>query len=651
MRSWRVAAVTAAFTLVALPAGAAAAGGDRYPGAGGTGPARPVAHGKVTYRLDAEAAGPRPRTYKAALHCGGETGARARLVEGRRTVQTRRHHAAGEVCTVRTDTATRPGRADEVTFTVRQGEEVWARSTRYSHDGEAVSTGFRVPAGELDVEIAIESLPADRIGTPLRLMAFNIWRSGTLDGREGAEAGAENLRQLIEFVRSEDPDVLFVVETYGSGDTILDGLNTGRPAGDRYTAVQVTREPDTEPGTDNLWLFTTLEVERVYPAMRGGDLTSFNFGGARLGLRNGEHIHAFSTWLHHTDGAWNLTNQSALESELGLSRTYTEEEIVGTDQPRRLGMATTLLQERLEAYVHDDAPVFLGGDFNTLSHLDWSSRFADAPGHGGLVLDWPVLRMFDEAGFIDTYRWANPDAARFPGRTWSPYAGFGYAPGRIDYVLARGEQVRVLAAHTRTTRLDAHQHGPLDAVYPFYSDHGAVISDVLVRGPGPGPGPTAGPEYDEPETGSAAWPEPPPGAPVPPGELTATASTENANGTASRAVDGDLRTHWHSQYSPEPTPPPHRITVDMGRVRTLSALRYQPRVVGNLNGTVLRATVQVSQDGAEFRDVADVDWERTTVPKDVDLSGISARYVRLHIELGIGGFSSAAEITPYEQAG
>ncbi len=599
----------------------------------------------VTYTLTGSA---EARTWQTELRCDDRSHARARLVP-KRPGQTRVHHVAGRTCTVATSTSRRAGWVDEVTITVRQADEVLARRVLYSHDGLARSTDFVVPKGELHVDIAVTQLPQDRVGTPLRLMQFNIWRSGLLDGLAGPEGGQENLRQLVEYVRSEDPDVLFLVETYGSGEAIVEGLNEGLPPERRYQGVQVTREPGQAPDEDNLWLVTRLPVETIYPRESGGDLTSFNFGGARLRLPDGQHIHAFATWLHHTDSAWNPTNQSALENVLGLSRTYTDEQILAADARRRIGMATTLLRERLPGYIGDDeAPVFLGGDFNTLSHLDWSERFADAPGHGGLVLDWPVMRMFDEAGFLDTYRFANPDAARYPGRTWSPYAGFGFAPGRIDYILAKGDAVRVLGSRTRTVRLEEHLDSPLVDLFPFYSDHGALITDVVVRGVGPGPRPGEEPARDEPEDiGEITWPAPPEGQPVPPAELSATASTENANGEAHRAVDGDLRTHWHSQYSPEVTPLPHELTIDMQRVRTLRAVRYQPRIVGNLNGTILRARVEVSEDGQTYQEVAQVNWARNSLPKDIDLQGVRARYLRFHVELGIGGFSSAAEITPY----
>lgn len=57
--------------------------------------------------------------------------------------------------------------------------------------------------------------------------------------------------------------------------------------------------------------------------------------------------------------------------------------------------------------------------------------------------------------------------------------------------------------------------------------------------------------------------------------------------------------------------------------------------------------MEVSEDGQTYQEVAQVNWARNSLPKDIDLQGVRARYLRFHVELGIGGFSSAAEITPY----
>jgi Endonuclease/Exonuclease/phosphatase family len=211
---------------------------------------------------------------------------------------------------------------------------------------------------------------------------------------------------------------------------------------------------------------------------------------------------------------------------MGLPRSYSDQQLVDSDATRRTGMATTLLETRLPEYVgrepeYADAPVLVAGDFNTLSHLDWTSRYASAPGHAGLVLEWPASKLFTGAGFTDTYRWANPDAGRQPGRTWSPGSGFGHAPGRIDYVMAKGENVRVLGSYTRSRRLPQHRGSELDAAYPFYSDHSAVVTDLLIRGQGSGPERRY--HADPLETRDPGWPAPPAGRPVPAAELTATA--------------------------------------------------------------------------------------------------------------------------------
>ena len=60
--------------------------------------------------------------------------------------------------------------------------------------------------------------------------------------------------------------------------------------------------------------------------------------------------------------------------------------------------------------------------------------------------------------------------------------------------------------------------------------------------------------------------------------------------------------------------------------------------------------VQVSDDGETFRDVKRVEWPKMTAPNDVDLTGVSARYIRLRADYGMGGATALAEIIPYEVA-
>ncbi|MFI6541228.1 discoidin domain-containing protein [Nonomuraea sp. NPDC050547] len=552
----------------------------------------------------------------------------------------------GRTCTVVATAKSRPHRVQEFVTTVRSGEQVWARDTLYSRDGRVRSRPFTLPEQDVTVDVAVTSLPENHVGTPLRLMAWNLFVGGTFDRKETT---GENLTQMIDYMNEVNPDVFFVVEGYGSGQKILDGLNAGRPSNDRYSGVQLTQPQDYSVNGDNLWLYTKLKIEKVYPRYADADISSFNLGGARLGLPNGKHVHAFSLWTWHDGWAYGDTHDAAVQNTHGLPRTKTTEQILEGDHFRRVAMGKAILEKAIPSFIgDDDAPVLMGGDLNAQSHLDWSEQFANAPGHGGVVLPWPYSKQYSDAGFLDTFRYANPDAGRHPGRTWSPFHGMGAIPGRIDYVFARGKDVRVLGSRADVERLPRHQQSPLNRPYPFYSDHGSVITDVLIRGKGRGP--DRAPVTEQPGKGRDIWPAAPAGRRVPPAELTATASTFKPGiGDPARAVDGNLTTDFHSDYPVVP-PQPHTITVDLGRVRNLSAVRFQPKLRVNMNGTILEGMVQVSDDGVTFRDVKRVTWPRMTAPNDVMLDGVTARYIRLRSDYSLGGASALAEIIPYENA-
>ena len=111
-----------------------------------------------------------------------------------------------------------------------------------------------------------------------------------------------------------------------------------------------------------------------------------------------------------------------------------------------------------------DMPVIVGGDFNSGSHLDWTKEAAHLANHHGLVVTWPASQSMADAGFIDTFRTANPDPVATPGHTWSPEFRDSHQE-RIDYVYARGEEWRVLESKV----LQEHPHG-------WPSDHAAVLA-------------------------------------------------------------------------------------------------------------------------------------------------------------------------------
>ncbi|WP_419992361.1 discoidin domain-containing protein [Streptomyces boninensis] len=111
------------------------------------------------------------------------------------------------------------------------------------------------------------------------------------------------------------------------------------------------------------------------------------------------------------------------------------------------------------------------------------------------------------------------------------------------------------------------------------------------------------------------------------------------------AVDGDINTFWHSEYSP-PNPLPQSITLNLKETKQVSRLTYQPRFDGNLNGTITGYNVYTSTDGQAFTKAASGTWSADARLKTASFDPVQARYVRLEATTASGGsFCSAAEIT------
>src|SRR5690606_28516103 len=65
------------------------------------------------------------------------------------------------------------------------------------------------------------------------------------------------------------------------------------------------------------------------------------------------------------------------------------------------------------------APVFLTGDFNEPSHLDWTQAAANAGLNFGMKVDWPTSRSVVSAGLFDAFRTLRPNEVTDRGETWT----------------------------------------------------------------------------------------------------------------------------------------------------------------------------------------------------------------------------------------
>lgn len=126
-------------------------------------------------------------------------------------------------------------------------------------------------------------------------------------------------------------------------------------------------------------------------------------------------------------------------------------------------------------------------------------------------------------------------------------------------------------------------------------------------------------------------------------------SEQPGEGWARHAIDGDPGSFWHTKYGGKATPPPHEITIDMGKSYSLSGIRYTPRQDGD-HGRIRDYALYLSQDGKTWGKPA----KQGRFPKGRRARTLSfarpvtARYFRLvaQSEVKNRAWTTVAELTP-----
>lgn len=266
---------------------------------------------------------------------------------------------------------------------------------------------------------------------PLSVLTWNIWRGGdrAMDDTDPA-VKAQKQQRVVEVIQQSRPDIVAMVETYGSGEAIA------RALGFHFHARG-----------------TNVSIHSRWPIIQ--DLSVFEpfyCVGALIQRPDGQKIAVFSAWIASDPDIW--TDPS---SRTGMS----PEALVAVDAQKRLPQMQAILRGIREKMASlPEVPVILAGDFNSNSHLDYTQA---ALGQYGLVVPWPVSLAITAEGFADAYRICNPTISRKADRTWSPQFP-EHLQDRIDYIYFRGANLKPLTS----TRLQEHP-------VRWPSDHAAVL--------------------------------------------------------------------------------------------------------------------------------------------------------------------------------
>jgi endonuclease/exonuclease/phosphatase family metal-dependent hydrolase len=125
--------------------------------------------------------------------------------------------------------------------------------------------------------------------------------------------------------------------------------------------------------------------------------------------------------------------------------------------------------DEMSPYVAAGRAVFLTGDFNEPSHVDWTSAAASAGLHP-LPVAWPTSTKIVAAGLSDSLRQLRPDPVKHPAYTWTPRPEAHEVHDRIDFVYLAGIGVRAT-----DVRIVGETRANADVVVEGYpSDHRAV---------------------------------------------------------------------------------------------------------------------------------------------------------------------------------
>jgi endonuclease/exonuclease/phosphatase family metal-dependent hydrolase len=297
---------------------------------------------------------------------------------------------------------------------------------------------------------AASAAPAPTAGTTLKVMSFNIFYGGdelNLQTRQFCRDPAgcpETLDQVVAAIRASGADVVGLQEPTMNTRTIAEKLGWNYSERTSYISHFPIIDP---PGANGLYVFVEREPGRVV-AVANVHLPADPYGPYEA-----------------RDGA---TRDEVLQLENDLRVPAIQTEI-----------------HKLPQLAAQGIPVFLTGDFNSPSHLDWTPAVdavrADVP----YPVVWPASKALADAGFVDSFRSVYPNPVSRPGFTWTPGSPEGEkveVHDRIDWVLSKGP-----ATATASSVVGEGGNPNTDiAVDPWPSDHRGLVSTFDVT-PAPMP--------------------------------------------------------------------------------------------------------------------------------------------------------------------
>ena len=295
------------------------------------------------------------------------------------------------------------------------------------------------------------SVHAETEEKSLRVMSYNIHRGGVVFLKQP-------LSQTAKVIQAAKADIVGIQETRSPrGDTLEDlakllGWNNDEGSG----------------------IVTRYEIVEHF---KGGKDYK---GGIKVKLASDKHAYIFNLHLpSHPYQPYQLLGIRPKWHKHTNNITFikTEAETIEWAKKAR-GAEIGKLLRQVKSIPDKEAPVFVVGDFNEPSHLDWTEAAAKAGRHP-IKVAYPTSTGMAKAGFTDSYRKIYPDEMKNPGITWSPAYKVGDPRthhDRIDFVYFMGMGLEV----KEVMIVGENEENADIVVTPYPSDHRAVVASFRI---------------------------------------------------------------------------------------------------------------------------------------------------------------------------
>ena len=294
----------------------------------------------------------------------------------------------------------------------------------------------------------ITALHAQTEEESVRVMSYNIHRGGVVMLKQP-------LSQTAKVIQSAKADIVGIQETRSPrGDTLED------------LAKLLGWNHDMES-----CIVTRYEIVEHF---KGGKDYK---GGIKVKIASNKHAYVFNLHLpSHPYQPYQLLGIRPKWHKHTNNITFikTEAETIDWAQKAR-GKDVAKLLKQIKGLPDKDAPIFVVGDFNEPSHLDWTEAAAKAGRHP-IKVAYPTSTEMTKAGFSDSYRTIYPDEMKHPGYTWSSFYKFDDPTthhDRIDFVYFKGKSIKL----NEVKIVGENQKDADIVISPYPSDHRAVVAD------------------------------------------------------------------------------------------------------------------------------------------------------------------------------